>query len=384
MKSEMYNDIIDIQLPPFEAEQSYSVADFQQIVDWGLRANGIEDLHEKSKGKGVIVFVLDTGMDKNHSDLQCNILGGKNFTDTGNYADWQDKHGHGTHVAGIIGACANEWGVIGVVPESKIFACKVLGDNGSGSSNWITNAINFACEFQTDKRKIINLSLGSNKPTESQRKAIGKANKLNIPVVCAAGNSGDVTGQLIYPAGFPESIAVGAYGKDFEVSDFSQRGEGLDVCAPGESIISTIINEQYGIKSGTSMAAPFVSGVIALMLSIEPNLIIEEIRKLLVSTAIDAGETGVDNEYGWGLINPKVLLEMKTPIEPRPIVEPKPEQPEPKYTVLDVLRMIYKSKRAIQKKRKSEVVEICKVLNIDYKGKNSRTLDNEVWAIINK
>ena len=101
------------------------------------------------------------------------------------------------------------------------------------------------------------------------------------------------------------------------------------------------------------MAAPFVTGVIALMLSIEPNLIVEEIKKLLVTTAIDKGEIGEDRAYGWGLINPKVLLELKVPIEPRPIIEPKPEKEPKKYSVLEVLKMIYKSKRAIQKKRKS-------------------------------
>ena len=374
----MYKDKIDVFLPPFAPLQTFSVAEFQQRVDWGITATGVQDIWSKTKGEGAIVFVLDTGIDKKHSDLQCNILGGVNFT-SDDFADWQDRNGHGTHVAGIIGACANQWGIVGVAPEAQIFACKVLADNGSGSTNWIARAIDFVISFKTDRKKIINLSLGANSESVGLKLACDKAHRANIPVIAAAGNDGTRVGRICYPALHDSTIAVAAYKKGNKISAFSQRGEKIDIAAPGEDIFSTTPNESYASFSGTSMATPFVSGVVALMLSLEPNLSVEDIRMLLVSSAIDVGEFGKDNQSGWGLIDPNNTIQPE-PEASKP--KPKPVETEEKYSVLEVLKMIYKSKRAIQRKRKSEVIELAKALNHPYQNKSSRILDDEIWAII--
>lgn len=281
----------------------------KQIMDWGVKALKVYEIWKESRGEGVNVAVLDTGIAK-HPDLDMNIKGGINFSST-NEKDYADRAGHGTHVAGIIGGIDNEEGIIGVAPKVNMYAVKVLGDNGGGSFQSVTEGIEWAIENNMD---IITMSLGSNSPSNIVHEAIKKAYKNNITVVAAAGNDGDTNldNDIDYPAKYPEAIAVGAINKYYKRSWFSSDGKELEIMAPGEDIYSTYLEKNYAILSGTSMATPFITGVLALLISKHKNKkdnktsidTPERIREHLLRTADDKGEIGKDNFYGYGLVNP--------------------------------------------------------------------------------
>jgi major intracellular serine protease len=222
---------------------------------------------DETKGKGITVAVLDTGCDTRHSDLQEQIIGGRNFTDDdGSNPDiFLDYNGHGTHVAGTIAARHNDEGVIGVAPEASLLVVKVLNRNGSGQYDWIIQGIHYAIEQRVD---IISMSLGGPHDMPELHQAIQKAIAHNILVVCAAGNEGDgddSTDEFAYPGCYNEVISVGAINLERRSSDFTNSHNEIDLVAPGEKIISTYLNGKYATLSGTSMAAPHVSGALALI-----------------------------------------------------------------------------------------------------------------------
>lgn len=224
----------------------------------------------ETKGKGVKVAVLDTGCDSKHPDLQERIIGGRNFTDDdrSDPTIFQDYNGHGTHVAGTIAAQQNDKGVIGVAPEASLLIVKVLNRNGSGQYEWIIKGINYAIEQKVD---IISMSLGGPNDMPELYEAIKKAVTNNILVVCAAGNEGDgddSTDEFAFPGQYNEVISVGSINFNRHPSDFTNSHNEIDLVAPGEEILSTYINGKYATLSGTSMAAPHVSGALALIKSL--------------------------------------------------------------------------------------------------------------------
>lgn len=287
-----------------------------QKMDWGIKLLRVHELWKETKGRGAKIAILDTGIIP-HPDLKPNIKGGINFT-TSNRDDYTDRQGHGTHVAGIIAAADNTIGVVGVAPEAGLYAVKVLGDDGSGAFEWIIDGIKWAVDHQMD---VISMSLGSSfpPPTDALHDAIKDAYAHNVTIVAAAGNDGDEypDDDIDWPGRYPETIAVGSIKKDKTRSYFSSDGEELDVMAPGEEIQSTFLNDSYQILSGTSMATPFVSGVLALIISKHrhtpdnktPVDTPQRLREHLIRTADDAGEIGRDNFYGYGIISPKKFLQ---------------------------------------------------------------------------
>ena len=227
----------------------------------------------ETKGKGITIAVLDTGCDTSHSDLQEQIVGGRNFTDDdGSNPDiFLDYNGHGTHVAGTIAARQNDDGVIGVAPEASLLIVKVLNKNGSGQYDWIIDGIHYAIEQKVD---IISMSLGGPNDMPELHQAIKKAIANNILVVCAAGNEGDgddATDEFGYPGCYNEVISVGAINLERRSSKFTNSHNEIDLVAPGEKIISTYLNGKYATLSGTSMAAPHVSGALALIKNLVNN-----------------------------------------------------------------------------------------------------------------
>ncbi|WP_342512143.1 S8 family peptidase [Sporosarcina sp. FSL K6-1522] len=226
-----------------------------------------------TKGKGMTVAVLDTGCDSRHPDLQERIIGGRNFTDDdrSNPTIFLDYNGHGTHVAGTIAAQKNDKGVVGVAPEASLLIVKVLNKNGSGQYEWIINGINYAIEQKVD---IISMSLGGPHDSPALHTAIKKAVANNILVVCAAGNEGDgndSTDEFAFPGYYNEVISVGAINQERRSSNFTNSHNEIDVVAPGEEILSTFLNGKYAKLSGTSMAAPHVSGALALIKNVVNN-----------------------------------------------------------------------------------------------------------------
>lgn len=270
-------------------------------------------------GKGVVVAVLDTGFDYDHPDLKDNIwmnpgeIPGNGIDNDGNgYIDdtqgWNfadntnnviDLNGHGTHVAGTIAGGNNGFGVTGIAYDAKIMPVKVLNEQGSGSSNAVAEGIYYAVNNGAD---VINLSLGNNFPNSTLADAIEYASSRGTVVIMASGNNGyPLPG---YPARYANNwgLAVGAVDSNNRMANFSNRA-GLNnfpyVTAPGVSIYSSLPGNEYGTYSGTSMAAPHVAGVVALMLSANPNLTHAEIRQIIMETA--GNSTAIPDANRWNI-----------------------------------------------------------------------------------
>ncbi|MFB1050119.1 S8 family peptidase [Paraliobacillus sp. JSM ZJ581] len=234
----------------------------------GVKMIQAPDIWKETKGEGVTIAILDTGCDTKHIELSNRIIGGKNFTtdDGGNAKIFEDYNGHGTHVAGTIAASLNHRGVVGVSPKVNLLIVKVLDKDGNGEYDWIIKGIKYATAQQVD---IISMSLGGADDLPALHKVIKKAVlHHDIPIVCAAGNDGDgnqQTNEFSYPAYYNEVISVGAIDSEHRSSRFTNSNSNIDLVAPGEDITSTYLNGGYAILSGTSMAAPHVTGALALI-----------------------------------------------------------------------------------------------------------------------
>lgn len=269
---------------------------------WGVKRIGTGTVHDSgNKGTGVKVAILDTGIDKTHSDLDANYAGGKSFVDY--TLDPMDDNGHGTHVAGIVAAEDNEAGVVGVAPEAELYAFKVLDAGGSG---WWSDII-AAIEWSVDNgMQVINMSLGGSSDLPDVETACQAANSAGILLVAAAGNSGNPPGRgdnIGYPAGYASVIAVAATDQNDQRAKWSSTGAALELSAPGVSVNSTLLGGGYGTKSGTSMASPHVAGVAALVWVANPTWTNNEVRYQLQITADDLGNLGWDSKYGHGLVD---------------------------------------------------------------------------------
>jgi type VII secretion-associated serine protease mycosin len=275
-----------------------SINDPRISEQWGwLRIHCDEAYGTGYHGSGVIVAVLDTGVDTEHPDLKANIINGYNFVDKNNNVT--DVNGHGTMVAGIIAAVANNSiGIAGVAPEVKIMPLKVISSQG-GSLIDIDLAILYAVN---NGARIISMSFGQNSSlglaTES---ALNYAYQHGCVLIAGAGN--DNNSEPFYPAAYDNVIAVSAIDQNNEKASFSNFGSYIDLCAPGVNVLSTNINGTYTYGSGTSFATPFVAGVAALLLSKYPDLTPQEVADTLYNEAEDLGPSGWDEYYGWGLVN---------------------------------------------------------------------------------
>ncbi|MFU0827601.1 MAG: Intracellular alkaline serine proteinase [Lachnoclostridium sp.] len=245
-------------------------------IPQGVQMIQAPSIWEKSKrGEGIVIAVIDTGCQTDHPDLKDRIIGGKNFTKEfkGDPNNYSDTNGHGTHVAGIIAAVQNNQGVMGVAPNAKLLILKVLGKSGEGNYQSIIDAINYAIKWRgpnKEKVRIINMSLGGNADIPKLHDAVIRAVKNNILVISASGNNGDndyKTDEFNYPAAYNEAISVGAIDFLKRITKYSNSNNNIDLVAPGNDIISTYLDGKYAKLSGTSMAAPHVSGAAALIIN---------------------------------------------------------------------------------------------------------------------
>ena len=267
---------------------------------WGLTAIGAPSVWTISRGVGVTVAVIDSGSGP-HPDLDANLDAGRTmfgFIDSAGEID-VDVAGHGSHVAGIIAAVAdNAIGGSGVAPQSRILPIRVLDLLGSGDSKDVSKAVRFAVDSGV---RVINLSLGGSTESTSLTAAIQYAVDRNVLVVAAAGN-GAADSTPKWPGASDLTIAVTAVDRYNSVTSFDQRGDYIDIAAPGSSILSTASND-YKIQSGTSMAAAFVSGAAALLFAAQPSITAAQVRDVLQRTATDIGAPGRDTTFGHGLVN---------------------------------------------------------------------------------
>jgi len=292
---------------------------------WGLEEIQVFDAWDISRGKGVLVAVIDSGIDLRHPDLQANVVRkGKDFVDGGKAAD---EFGHGTHVAGIIAADTNNGrGIAGVAPSAKLMSVRVLDENNSGEGDAMVKGIRWAADNGAD---VINVSAGYPVPTYGQyyaallddfQRAIEHAWKRGAVVVMAAGNSS----QPLCDQPYAPALCVGATGVLGEKTHYSNfdvtmaenylvapGGETVSTTC-GDGILSTWLRSEprngpcdpedgYAFAGGTSMATPMVSGVAALLAS--QGLSNEEIVERILATADDLGAPGKDPIYGAGRVN---------------------------------------------------------------------------------
>ncbi len=306
---------------------------------WWLKRVRADQAWSISRGTDVPVAVIDTGLDFNHPDIASNVWsnpaelnGISGFDDDGNgfvddvhgwdYYNWdndpRDDHGHGTAVAGVIGAAVdNTLGIAGIAPEAKIIPIKVLNSQGSGYVSHVISAIRYAADLGA---KVINLSLGvmknflSKSLQNSFQSAVAYAKNKGTVVVAAAGNENNRV-ENSYPAGIKDVIAVGAIEP---VTDkrayFSNFGKLLDFVAPGVDILSlraggtsfgasSVLDPNYSRASGTSFSSPIVAGIVALIRSKFPTFNFDQIYTQLRNSATDLGAAGFDNYYGYGLVD---------------------------------------------------------------------------------
>jgi subtilisin family serine protease len=295
----LFSLLITMVFYPLTAKGELSLNDPFLSQQWGwfrIAANKAYDAG--IKGSGIVVAVLDTGIDLDHPDLAKNIVDGWNFVD--NNGDVSDLDNHGTIVSGIIAALANNSeGITGVAPETKIMPLKVL-DSEEGNLRDVASAIRYAAD---NGAHIITMSFGGQRTRFSiiTEKAIDYAHSQGCVLVAAVGN--DNTSELFYPAAYEQAIAVSAIDQNDIRAGFSNYGTYLDFCAPGVNVVSTGRDGNYYMANGTSFSAPFVAGLIALILSDNPQLTAEEVKTNLRTHAEDLGEKGWDQYYGWGLAN---------------------------------------------------------------------------------
>lgn len=259
-----------------------------QTVDWGIGAIGA-DVSSAVSGNGtgtvtgVQIYILDTGIDLDHPDLNVDSAASRNYT---NDASPDDGHGHGTHCAGIAAAMDNTSFSVGAAPGAQLIAVKVLSNTGSGYNSWVMAGLDYVASRKAANSTmpmVASLSL-SGPPDLSLDRTIANTVNAGIVVCVAAGNS-NADASTASPARAPSAITVGAYGSNNVLASFSNYGRLVDINAPGVAIFSTYKNGGTATLSGTSMACPYVAGCAALYLSTHPTETALAVRNQLVLDA---------------------------------------------------------------------------------------------------
>ncbi|RKD24612.1 hypothetical protein BEP19_09565 [Ammoniphilus oxalaticus] len=272
----------------------------KQTVPWGISRLQAPQVWTTSEGAGVKVGVIDTGINAHHPDLNGNVKGGVNtFNSTSPFVD---DNGHGTHVAGTIAALNNSFGVVGMAPRAELYALKCFAPEGTADLVDIAQAIDWAIHHQV---RVLNMSFGSAESSPVLHRAIKAALQAGIIMVASAGNS---SATLDYPARYPEALAIGALDSQNRVASFSNYGKTLNYVAPGVDILSTWpVPPGYNTLSGTSMSAPHISGLCALLLAQNPELTPLQIKRLMDQAARRIPRAPL-NKQGRGVVTASRLL----------------------------------------------------------------------------
>ena len=307
-----------------EGEGLYTL--HQEPVSWGLARILAPEAWQISHGAGhVVVAVIDSGIDYSAEQLAESLwtnpmevadngidddrngyvddVRGWDFRDGDNDSlDGSPLHPHGTIVASIIAAQPGDLPIVGVAPGVRVMDVRFLDSSNSfRSSDWgaFADAVNYAVDNGAD---IINMSIYANgRPPRSFEQALEAAVNRGVIIVGITGNLGDA--EVMYPGRFDDVLAVSATTEGDLLASFSNRGDGVSFCAPGQAITSLTLGGSATTKSGTSFAAPHVTGVLALILSVNPSLSPSEAVRILEQSATDLGSRGADDLYGIGLVN---------------------------------------------------------------------------------
>jgi type VII secretion-associated serine protease mycosin len=297
-------------------------ADGIRTQQWALSSMNTDQAWRTTKGEGITVAVLDTGVDDRHPDLAGSVLQGKDFIGFGALRGERAWARHGTAMAGIIAAHGHgpgsEDGVMGIAPEVKILPVRVILEGTdkarekarNSRGNALAQGIRWAADQGAD---VINLSLGDDSesahPEAAEDAAVQYALAKGSVVVASAGNGGEKGDHISYPAAYPGVIAVTAVDRFGTHAAFSTRRWYATVSAPGVDVVLIDPDHRYYEGWGTSAAAAFVSGAVALVRAAHPDLTPAQIKQLLEDTADDAPDGGRDDSRGFGLVDPAAAIE---------------------------------------------------------------------------
>ncbi|SNT55508.1 type VII secretion-associated serine protease mycosin [Actinacidiphila glaucinigra] len=308
-------------------------ADAVRDADWALDALHAQDAWQRTKGKGVTVAVLDTGVDGTHPDLSGQVLEGKDMVGFGARRGDAAWARHGTGMAGIIAGHGHgpggSDGVLGIAPQARILPVRVILEDKDpqrkkarttrGSA--LADGIRWAADHGAD---VINLSLGDDSrtahPEAQEDDAIQYALRKGVVVVASAGNGGEQGNRASYPAAYPGVIAVAAVDRYGSRAAFSTRRWYATVAAPGVDVVIADPNRRYYEGWGTSTASAYVSGTAALVRSAYPRLSPAQVKRLLEDTARSSPAGGRDDAVGHGLVDPAAALKAAAKVKPEAVV----------------------------------------------------------------
>ncbi|MEU5097082.1 type VII secretion-associated serine protease mycosin [Streptomyces sp. NPDC020996] len=304
-------------------------ADGIRAQQWALDAMHTQEAWRTTKGKGVTVAVLDTGVEADHPDLAGNVLPAKDMIGFGARQGDRAWARHGTAMAGIIAGHGHgpgdADGVMGIAPEARILPVRVIledGDSARGKArstrgNALAEGIRWAADHGAD---VINLSLGDDSasahPEPAEDEAVQYALKKGVAVVASAGNGGEKGDHVSYPAAYPGVIAATAVDRYGTRASFSTRRWYATVSAPGVDIVIADPDHRYYEGWGTSAASAFVSGAVALVKAAHPGLAPAQIKQLLEDTARDAPAGRHDDSRGFGFVDPAAAIEAAGRLKP--------------------------------------------------------------------
>ncbi|MCF7930219.1 MAG: S8 family serine peptidase [Acholeplasmataceae bacterium] len=312
---------IEMEADGFVPNSSYEASDLSVVLgghtpspiyQYALEMMNIQEAWLFTEGSpDVTIAIIDSGIDINHEEFigRLSNISYNSRTEQVGLSYVIDTNGHGTSVAGVIGALSdNSKGIMGIVQESELLIIKANNEDDpstleedeskSFSESAIIEGIYYAADHGAD---VINMSLGGTYANPLTRNAIEYARDLGVILVAAAGNDG--TDELIYPASFDDVISVSAVDEDALIASYSNYGSKIDIAAPGTAIATSLINNTYGYASGTSLAAPQVTGIVALLISQFPNESRTQLIERILLGAVDYGDVGRDDYYGIGIIN---------------------------------------------------------------------------------
>ncbi|MEV5201548.1 type VII secretion-associated serine protease mycosin [Streptomyces sp. NPDC053720] len=304
-------------------------ADAIRDQQWGLQTLHTDQAWRTTKGRGITVAVVDTGVDGNLPDLTGQVLPGKDMIGFGARRGDRSWARHGTAMAGIIAGhghgAGRDDGVLGIAPEAKILPVRVILEASDPSrakaresrGTALADGIRWAADHGAD---VINLSLGDDSKSAhaepGEDAAIQYALKKGAVVVASAGNGGEKGDHISYPAAYPGVIAVAAVDRYGTHAAFSTRRWYATVSAPGVDIVVAAPDQQYYVEWGTSAASAFVSGAVALVRAAHPGLSPAQIKKLLADTARGGPESGRDDARGYGIVDPAAAIEAGAALRP--------------------------------------------------------------------
>ncbi|WP_326664144.1 type VII secretion-associated serine protease mycosin [Streptomyces sp. NBC_00385] len=304
-------------------------ADTIRAQQWGLDALHTDRAWQTTRGKGITVAVVDTGVDGSLPDLTGQVLPGKDMIGFGAGRGDRSWARHGTAMAGIIAGrghgSGDGEGVIGIAPEAKILPVRVILEASDPArakarktrGTALADGIRWAADHGAD---VINLSLGDDSesahPEPGEDAAVQYALKKGAVVVASSGNGGAKGDHISYPAAYPGVIAVAAVDRYGTHASFSTRRWYATVSAPGVGIVVPAPDRKYYVEWGTSAASAFVSGAVALVRAAHPGLTPAQIKKLLTDTARSSPSGGRDDARGYGIVDPAAAIKQGGSLSP--------------------------------------------------------------------